>query len=102
MREVTQGDIQAAARVLMACPVSARRQVLARMLARAHAGDCYRKARGRIHPGLGNGTLLAAAQMQLPAALAAPLPRASDPEWLACVAQVILGLLDWRHARQHA
>lgn len=95
MRQITHGDVTSAARVLMPLPMAERAAVLTEMLERAHTADCYRKAMGRVHPQLGNGTLMAAALMHVPG----PEPFAGDPAYLTALAQVIEGVMRWRRAR---
>ncbi len=95
MREITHGDVRAAARVLLSCPEKDWPLLMARMLEEAHHADCYRKAQGRIHPRLGNGTLMSAAF----AMGAAPEPPASDLRYLRALGHVIAAVLDWHEAR---
>lgn len=96
MRQITHGDVTSAARVLMRHPEARRARVLADMLAAAHLADCHRKALGRVHPHMGNGTLMAVALARDPV----PEPFAGDPAYLAALAQVIEGIIGWRAARQ--
>lgn len=95
MRQITHGDVTCAARVLMQLPVSQRAMVLADMLTAAHLADCHRKATGRVHPRLGNGTLMAVAL----ARGAGPEPFAGDRAYLTALAQVIEGVIAWRADR---
>lgn len=92
MREITQGDIRLAARVLLALPEADWPHVMAEMLDAAHRADCVRKALGRSHPRLGNGTLMSAAFARGPA----PEPPLSDSRYLAALCAVIRATLDWR------
>ncbi|MCC5983897.1 MAG: hypothetical protein JJU42_05990 [Rhodobacteraceae bacterium] len=95
MRSLSQGDIAAAARVLLTRPEAERPVLLRRMLAEAQAADRYRRRHGRVHPGLGNGTLMAAALARGGAAA----PDADAIATLRAMAQVIDGVLDWHAAR---
>ncbi|MCC5993167.1 MAG: hypothetical protein JJT99_11650 [Rhodobacteraceae bacterium] len=96
MREVTQGDIRAAARVLAQHPACARAGLMAAMLQEADHADRYRKVFGRVHPRLGNGTLMAAA---LARARARPAPRLSERDGLECLVLVVHAVLAWRVER---
>ena len=95
MRSLTQGDIAAAARALLAHPEAERAARLRVMLDEAHAADRYRRVFGRSHPRLGNGTLMAAALAQG----CLPEPPAGDRAYLRTMAQVIEAVLDWYAAR---
>lgn len=92
MREITHGDIRAAARVLLARPDEEWPALMARMLDEVHQADCYRKALGRVHPRLGNGTLMSTAFTLG----AAPEPPVSDLHYLRALGHVIAAVLDWR------
>ena len=92
MREVTFGDIRAAARVLLKWPSGDWPEVMHRLLLEAHCADCYRKRWARAHPRLGNGTLMNVALSRHPVAEPAP----SNPAYLAALAAAIAGVLDWK------
>ena len=92
MREITHGDIRVAARVLIARADCDWPALMAQMLADAHHADRYRKALGRHHPRLGNGTLMSAAFSMAPA----PEPLPSDSRYLAAIRAAIEAVLDWR------
>lgn len=92
MREVTHGDIRAAARVLLARPETDWPMVMGQMLTEAHHADCYRKALGRYHPRLGNGTLMGVAFAKGPVAE----PNAADGRYLAAIGAAIDALIYWR------
>ncbi|WP_071797115.1 hypothetical protein [Natronohydrobacter thiooxidans] len=92
MREITHGDIRVAARVLIARPEPEWPALMARLLEDAHHADRYRKAQGRHHPRLGNGTLMSAAF----GIGVAPEPLPSDSRYLAAIRAVIEAVLDWR------
>ncbi len=92
MREITHGDIRVAARVLIARPEADWPALMARMLAKSQHADRYRKALGRHHPALGNGTLMSAAFGMG----AAPEPLPSDTRYLAAIGAVIEAVQDWR------
>jgi hypothetical protein len=89
MRQITQGDVSAAARALMLLPEDARPAALVGMIARADLADRFRKARGRVHPTLGNGTLMAAALAQG----AVSEPFCTDLAYLHCLRMVIETLI---------
>ncbi len=95
MRSLSQGDIAAAARVLLTRPEAERAGLMRWMLVEAHAADCYRRRHGRVHPGLGNGTLMAAAL----ARGGGTAPAAGERALLCAMAEVIDGVLDWHAAR---
>ncbi|NYS23958.1 hypothetical protein HUK65_03060 [Rhodobacteraceae bacterium 2376] len=90
MRPVTHGDIAATARVLMVTPQDARPEVLRAIITDAQRADRYRRLWSRVHPALGNGTLMAAALRHDPG----PEPAAGDPAYLAAMLMVIETLLD--------
>ena len=92
MREITHGDIRVAARVLLSSDEQEWPRLMAQMLSDAHHADCYRKALGRHHPRLGNGTLMSAAFGMG----AAPEPAPSDSRYLAAIRAVIEAVLDWQ------
>ncbi len=92
MREITHGDIRAAARVLLAQSECIWPELMADMLGQAHHADRYRKAMGRLHPRLGNGTLMSVALARAPVAE----PPASDPRYLTAIRAAIEAVLDWR------
>jgi hypothetical protein len=96
MREITHGDIRAAARVLLAYRQEMWPGLMARMLEDAHCADRCRKALGRVHPKLGNGTLMSVALAHQPM----PEPVASDQAYLVALGAVIAAVLDWRRQRQ--
>lgn len=92
MRELLQGDVAAAARVLLALPEAARAPALKRMLAEAEIADRYRRHVGRAHWLYGDGSLRAAAMRHaMPAE-----PLLSDPDYLDCLARVIAALSERR------
>lgn len=92
MTEVGLGDVSAAARALMVVPESARAALMYRLLDEAGRAARYRRCHGRVHPRLGNGTLMARALACPQAEVAGP----GDPEYLSALAQVIEAVLDWR------
>lgn len=92
MTEVGLSDVAAAARALMVVPEAARAALMRRLLDEAGQAARYRRCHGRVHPRLGNGTLMERA-------LACPLAEVAgpgDPDYLAALAQVIEAVLDWR------
>lgn len=94
MRQITQGDVAAAARVLLNRPESAWPATMNALLHAADCADRYRKRMGRVHPVLGNGTLMAAALACDPAAE----PFAGDLPYLHAMAAVIAAVLERRSA----
>lgn len=96
MREITQGDICAATRVLLAHPKRDWPLLMAQMLYEAHVADCYRKRFGRAHPRLGTGSLMSVALARGPA----PVPVAADSVSLVATGAVIAAVLVWRAERQ--
>lgn len=92
LRAVGLGDVSAAARALLAVPEHARATLMRQLLAEASDADDYRKKKGRVHPQLGNGTLMERAL----ACPLAELPGPGDTAYLAALAQVIEAVLDWR------
>ncbi|WP_333829488.1 DUF7742 family protein [Pararhodobacter sp.] len=96
MTEVGLGDVSAAARALMAVPEAQRAALMHRLLDEAGQAARFQRCHGRVHPRLGNGTLMERA-------LAHPLaevPGPGDPAYLAALAQVIEAVLDWRCGKQ--
>ncbi|WP_114964934.1 hypothetical protein [Alkalilacustris brevis] len=92
MRPVLHGDIVAAARVLLRLPRAARRERIQVLIAAARLADAHRLRCGRAHPLYGNGSLMDAASRQPQA----PEPLPEDAEYLACLRDVIEGLLEAR------
>ncbi len=92
MRPLCHGDLIAAARALAAAPPGARGALIARMLVEADLADRYRKRLGRVHPRLGDGSLMAAA-MRRPCRAEAFL---QDDDYRACMALVLAGIDTWR------
>lgn len=93
MRQLCHGDLTSAARALLA--EADRARAVQRMLDHAHAADRFRKKTGRCHPCWGNGTLAAAAQ----SGILPSEPYLSDPDYLACLGEVIAGVGRWRRRR---
>ena len=94
MRPVGLGDLAAAAGALMAAPERRRAALMQTMLLEAERADAFRAASGRLHPGLGNGTLMAAALAHPRAARAGP----DDKAWLGCLAQAVAAVIAHRSA----
>lgn len=92
MREITHGDIRAAARVLLGRPEEDWPGLMVQMLTEAHCADRYRRARGCHHPRFGNGTLMSVALARVPV----PEPPGSDSRYLVAIAAAIGAVLDWR------
>ncbi|RUS60440.1 hypothetical protein EGN72_09515 [Pseudorhodobacter sp. E13] len=89
MRSILMGDIIAAARALLECPVQERRARAATMIYHARIADKVRKRTGRPHMVWGNGSLMAAARPKP----TRPEPFAGDPEYLAAIKLVAEALL---------
>lgn len=92
MTPVGLADVAAAARALMAVPDAARPALIERLIEEAGHAARYRRCFGRVHPRLGNGTLMERA-------LARPLAEPHGPgdrAYLAAMAQVIEAVLEWR------
>ncbi len=81
MRPVLHGDIVAGARALLCVPRGHRWRAARDLVAQADAADRYCRRLGRVHPGWGNGTLMAAA-LGRPHA---PERRADDGEYADCL-----------------
>jgi len=92
MTTVGLGDVAAAARALMAVPEVERMPLMQRLLDEAGQAARYRRCHGRVHPRLGNGTLMERALACPQAEVAGP----GDPAYLAALAQVIEAVLAWR------
>lgn len=76
----------------MAVPEAARAALMLRLLEEATRAARFRRCHGRVHPRLGQGTLMERA-------LACPLAEVAGPgdaAYLAAMAQVIEAVLDWR------
>lgn len=97
LRPVTPPDLLAAARVLLAQPRGRWPRKMARLLAAAGAAERHRRATGRAHPRLGNGTLAAAALAQAPP----PAPPLDDARHLAALADAARAVLARRGACKH-
>jgi hypothetical protein len=93
MRGVTEVDLSAAARRLWRLPRCLWHEEMARLLARAHAADRYRKRLGRVHPFWGDGSLAAAVHLEGPPP---DQPFLSDPAFLEAFAEAIHAVLSWR------
>lgn len=91
MRPVLYLDVAAAARALLPLPPGERDRVCRLILRDADWADRYTRRLKRMHPGWGNGTLLAAAR-QWPLAAESTF---DDPAYRACFA-LVLGHLDRR------
>lgn len=90
MQPVTLGDLDCAARVLLATPRRARARVMAALIDRAETADRHRRDHGRLHPVWGNGTLMAAALAQPRCDPAAP----GDADYLRCLACALRAVRD--------
>lgn len=88
MRQITHGDLTAAARAIWPLPPEARDAAIASLLAKARAADAYRKRFGRAHPRWGNGSLAGAASIgPLP-----PEPFLSTRTYRDCLMRVLAAL----------
>lgn len=92
MRPVHLADIDVAARVLLAHAPTARKDIMAELVAHADVADRYRKKFGRRHPAFGAGTIMSAAANFRQV----PRPSQIDADVLDALGAVIKGLLDRR------
>lgn len=83
------GDVVAMARALLATEAAQRGPVLAQIFVEAELADLYRGRTGRAHPNLGTGSLMSAAL----ARPVVPEPFLDDPEYAACLVQVLEALI---------
>ncbi|MDO6586059.1 hypothetical protein Q4543_11045 [Salipiger sp. 1_MG-2023] len=95
MRPVLHGDLVAAARALLCVPREQRWRVARDLVAQADVADRYRRRLGRVHPGWGNGTLMAAA-LGRPCA---PERRLDDPDYTDCLILALEAVRYWRERR---
>lgn len=98
MRRVFLGDALAAARALLGAPSSRRAWVLRRMIAEAQAADRYCQLTRRMHPLWGDGSLMSAALRRR----SVPEPFLDDPEYRACVIDVLTELPSRRKGQPRA
>jgi len=96
MRQVLPTDLDRCARVLMASPEPARRDLVARIIGRADLADRYRKRLGRALAGAGDGTLSSATQDLSIAAR----PGHCSALYCDCLALVLAALADWRQCQR--
>ncbi len=89
MRPLLPGDLDQAARAMLAVPEPRRGALARRLVAEARAADRYRRRCGLAHPRWGDGSLMAAA-MRHPQL---PLGPVIDAAQLAALRQ-LLGALD--------
>jgi len=94
MRPILPGDLDAAARCLMAAGASRRPAMAANLVARADLADRFRKRTGRLHPCHGDGSLMAVARL---AGAGAAIWRC-DADYCRCLALVLDALEDRRAA----
>ncbi|MGY6536661.1 MAG: DUF7742 family protein [Pararhodobacter sp.] len=94
MSPVGLGDLAVAARALMAVPAHRRAKVMRAMIRQADRAHRYGQRTGRLHPRLGNGTLMSAALARPQARFSGP----ADADWLACLAEVVAAVMAWRAA----
>ena len=92
MRTPTIIDALAAARVLRGVAEPLRHWVLLRMLAETVRAEKWRRATGRAHPRLGDGTLQVTALRRLPMGE----PSLQDRDFCLCLAQVFFVLSSWK------
>lgn len=98
MRPVLHGDISAAARALLAAPPAERRRLCARMIAEAELADRHMCATGRLHPVLGNGSLMAAARNRV----LADEPGFDDLSYCQCFEMVLHLLIRFHLSQKHS
>lgn len=82
MRPILAGDIDYAARVMLATPVKHLHERAREILEAAEAADRYRKETGQLHPQYGGGSVAAACS----AFDMDPLPYSYDVSFLHCMA----------------
>ncbi len=92
MRAVLSVDLDFAARAALTVPPGKRAALVYALCEQAHIADRVRKRTGRAKPGLGDGTLTAAATQN---ALAPP-PRFYNAAWCSVLEDVLHGLAAWR------
>jgi len=85
MRPITQGDVCAAARVVLRARPGQRERAAQHLVECAQIADLHRQTTGRHHPRYGNGTLLSAAL----AHDMTPATSVSEVDLLAAMATVI-------------
>ena len=93
MRSLLAGDLDMAARVLLARQEADWPEIARQLLVAARWADRYRKRHGRLHPRFGSGSVMAAA----PAFGMAPLPDHATPRYCRALAVFCLaasGLVD--------
>lgn len=91
MRAILPGDLHAAARALMARPLAEWRPLADRLIAEAHMAHRIVKRLGRMHPGLGDGSLMSRAML-------CPLQHEAHPSdrlFLAALTLTLGRLLRW-------
>lgn len=86
MRPVLIGDVIAVARVLFVLPDGDWTPCVDRLIWQAKIADRYRRRLGRPHPAWGNGSLLAAASLEV---RAEDEPFLSDLRWLRALSCVL-------------
>jgi len=80
----------------MSVPEAQRPALMRALLDEAHRADRFRLRFGRVHPRLGNGTLMASAMARTQAEGAGP----GDGAYLTALAQAIDCVLEWRCAQR--
>lgn len=97
MRPVLHGDVIAAARVLLGLPEPFRVPVLRRLFHQADLAERYWRAKGKLHPLYGDGSLMSASHMRRLVAE----PSLQDDEYCTCIITVFAELLRWRLRAGH-
>lgn len=92
MRPVLIGDVLAVARVLARAPTARQGWRLCRILREASRADGFHRARGRVHPLWGDGSVMAAALRR--ERVFVPSPGLDDPAYLDALILVLRGLRD--------
>ena len=95
MRPVLHCDLTAAARALLAAPVSVRGELVARIVQQADFADRYSRRVGKEHCSWGNGTLATAARQYV----LADEPTLDNSEYCECMI-LVLGSLIGRRTHQ--
>ena len=89
MRPVLHGDISSVARFLLSVPPDHRERMCWQVICEAEDADAFLRKTGRLHPVLGNGSLMSAAHKRpLP-----PEPRFDDVGYCECFRLVLDSLI---------
>jgi len=98
MRPVLHGDVSAAARLLLGTQADQRTRLCRCLIREADSADRHLQRTGRVHPALGNGSLMSAARKRvLP-----DEPGFDDIEYCRCFEIVMRCLIDHEISRMHS